>query len=86
MPEHGAISYTCDYTANKTHRGCVAETTVRPDTLWLNPRDQVPDGWRREAGGHLCPDHADAVGQGKGRRATIVYESSPEHPAREVAS
>lgn len=86
MPDHGSIAYTCDYIAHNTFRGCTAVEIIRPDTLWLNPRDQVPDGWRREAGGHLCPEHVTAVTQGKGRRASIVWESDPDHRAREVAS
>lgn len=65
MPEHSAAYFTCDYLGGKPeHRSTCREaegaTTVRTDqgALWSDPATvDLPEGWSRAGGGHLCPAH-----------------------------
>ena len=80
IPEHQASYFTCDFIGGKPeHRSaCRAGVSVRSDqgALWLDPAaTDLPVGWLRSGGGHLCPDHADRVPK-HGHVASLVFSGT----------
>lgn len=80
IPEHQTSYFTCDFIGGRPeHRSaCRAGVSVRADqsALWLDPlTSELPVGWVRSSGGHLCPDHADRVPQ-DGQVAALVFAGS----------
>ncbi|MEP9385518.1 hypothetical protein [Nocardioides sp. KR10-350] len=66
IPEHQAAKFDCDFIGGRPgHRSaCRASTWAQPDqdALWLDPSTvELPRGWVRSGGGHLCADHAGRV-------------------------
>lgn len=80
IPEHQTSYFTCDFIGGKpAHRSsCRASVSVRSDqgALWLEPSTaEMPVGWVRAGGGHLCPDHAERIAQ-DGHVASLVFSGT----------
>lgn len=80
IPEHQTSYFTCDFIGGKSERrsACRGGILVRFDqsALWLDPATaDLPAGWVRSGGGHLCPDHADRVPK-DGHVASLIFSGS----------
>lgn len=80
VPEHQTSYFTCDFIGGKPeHRSaCSAGVSVRADqnALWLDPSTaELPVGWVRSGGGHLCPDHVARVPK-DGHVASLVFSGT----------
>ncbi len=80
VPEHSTSYFTCDFIGGKPeHRSmCRSAVIVRADqgVLWLDPiTADLPMGWARSGGGHLCPDHAGRVPK-DGHVASLTFSGS----------
>lgn len=78
--EHQTSYFTCDFIGGTPeHRSaCRAGVSARADqtALWLDPSSaDLPTGWVRSGGGHLCPDHADRVPK-DGHVAALIFSGS----------
>lgn len=80
IPEHQSAKFDCDFIGGRPeHRSaCRASEWTRLDqgTLWLEPSTvEMPVGWVRSGGGHLCADHADRV-PNDGHVAALTFSGS----------
>lgn len=80
VPEHQTSYITCDFIGGKPeHRSaCSAGEWARSDqaALWLDASSvELPVGWVRSCGGHLCADHADRVPK-DGHVASLTFSGS----------
>lgn len=80
IAKHGSAYFTCDFIGGKPeHRSaCRAAITVRSNqgALWLDPScAELPTGWVRASGGHLCGEHAGRVPT-DGHVAALTFSGS----------
>lgn len=80
IPQHQSSKFDCDFIGGKPeHRSAYrASEWVRSEqgALWLDPSTaELPAGWVRSGGGHLCPDHASRVPQ-DGHVAALTFSGS----------